>query len=93
MENNIKEAIGTTLAAPTKEEAPKHPVYFTKRELEELEDLLYEKASILENMAEFRAYKKDHAQARHLEGKSIRMEKLAIRVAVVLDSAVAKGGK
>lgn len=70
----------------------RYPIMFSADELKELEDLIYEKSSILDSMSEFKAYKKDHAQAKKLSMKAIRLEKIAVRLGIVLDRLLLENG-
>ena len=95
MEQTIKEAIGTTFTgAPKREEREiRYPVYFTIKELEILEDLIYERSNILDSMSEWKAYKKDHDTAKRLGRKAIMLEKLAVRFGLAIDMRTAEGAK
>lgn len=62
-----------------------YPVYLDKNQLAILEDLLYEKSSILTNMAKYKAGKQDVDGARLLDSKSLQLERLAGKFAVILD--------
>lgn len=76
----------------TTKEPERYPIMFSADELKELEDLIYEKSSILDSMSEFKAYKKDHAQAKKLSMKAIRLEKIAVRLGIVLDRLLLENG-
>ncbi len=95
MEKEIKEAIGTNFTGmPKKEETEtRYPVYFTMKEMGVIEDILYERSSILESMSEWQAYKKDHATAKRLQRKAILLEKFAARFGLAIDTRTAEGGK
>jgi hypothetical protein len=95
LEQTIKEAIGTTFTgAPKKEETEtRYPVYFSMKEMGIIEEVLYERASILDSMSEWQAYKKDHATAKRLERKAILLEKFAARFGLAIDTRTAEGVK
>ena len=95
MEQTIKEAIGTNFTGmPKKEETEtRHPVYFTIKEMEILEDVIYERSNILDSMSEWQAYKKDHATAKRLQRKAILLEKFAARFGLAIDTRRAEGGE
>ena len=91
MEQTTKQAVGTNLL-PTPEQK-RYPVSFTIDELKELEDLIYEKSSILDSMSEFQAYAKNAELAGKLSRKAIRIEKIAVRLGVILDRLYVENGK
>lgn len=91
MEQTTKQAVGTNLL-PTPEQK-RYPVSFTVDELKELEDLIYEKSSILDSMSEFQAYAKNAELAGKLSRKAIRIEKIAVRLGVILDRLYVENGK
>jgi hypothetical protein len=95
MEQTIKEAIGTTFTGmPTKPDTDtRYPVYFTIKEMEVLEDVIYERSNILDSMSEWQAYKKDHATAKKLQRKAILLEKFAARFGLAIDTRRAEGGE
>lgn len=90
MEQTTKQAVGTNLL-PTPE-AKRYPVSFTVDELRELEDLIYEKSSILDSMSEFQAYAKNAELAGKLSRKAIRIEKIAVRLGIILDRLHVENG-
>ncbi len=90
MEQTTKQAVGTNLLPNP--EPKRYSVMFSVEELKELEDLIYEKSSILDSMSEFQAYAKNAELAGKLSRKAIRIEKIAVRLGVILDRLHVENG-
>lgn len=57
----------------------------TKEELDLLEDVMFEKSSILTRMADYKSDKNDLDQARKLDTKASQVERIAYKASFVLD--------
>lgn len=57
----------------------------TKDELDLLEDVMFEKSSILTRMADYKSSRDDLDQARKLDGKASQLERIAYKASFILD--------
>lgn len=62
-----------------------YPIYLTKQELQDIEDLLYEKSSLLGLISDRAKERKRSVEASRASYKSVYFEKLAGKVGLPLD--------
>ena len=66
------------------------PVYLTLQELQDIEEILWEKSNILQAIADQLIYKKETINAERLDKKAVYIETLATKIGLPLDTKYIK---